>query len=72
MVHSNLTRWIDDAEAREFILQGATLHQPQRIGQHEYIRREQTITQVHVGCITRLRIFTLTEFGTRASFVLER
>jgi len=28
--------------------------------------------QILIGCITRLRIFTVPEFGTRASFVLER
>src|SRR5215469_7310677 len=71
-MHSNLTRWIEDADATESLLQGAAVYEPQRVGQHQYIRREQTIEQIHVGCITRLRIFTLTEFGTRASFVLER
>jgi hypothetical protein len=28
--------------------------------------------QILIGCIKRLRIFTVPEFGTRASFVLER
>lgn len=72
MMHSDLTHWIEDADAREVHLQSAAKHEPQRVGQHQYIRREQTIQQVYIGCITRLRIFTVTEFGTRASFVLER
>ena len=72
MMHSYLTPWIEDATAREVHLQNATMHEPQRVGQHQYIRREQTIQQIHIGCITRLRVFTVTEFGTRASFVLQR
>ena len=72
MMHSNLTPRIEDADAREIHLQSATMHEAQRVGQHPYIRREQTIQQIHIGCVTRLRIFTVTEFGTRASFVLER
>jgi len=46
MMHSNLTRWIEDADAREVFLQSATVHEPQRVSQHQYIHLGQTIKKV--------------------------
>ena len=46
MMHSNLTRWIEDADAREVFLQSATMPEPQRVSQHQYIHLGQTIKKV--------------------------
>ena len=46
MMHSNLTRWIEDADAREVFLQSATMHEPRRVNQHQYIHLGQTIKKV--------------------------
>lgn len=46
MMHSNLTRWIEDADAREVFLQGGAIHESQRVSQHPYIHLGQTIKKV--------------------------
>ena len=42
MMHSNLTRWIEDADARAVFLQSRTMHEPQRVSQNQYIHLGQT------------------------------
>jgi len=37
MMHSNLTRWIEDADAKAVFLQSATMQEPQRVSHHHYI-----------------------------------
>ena len=46
MIHSNLTRWIEDADAREVFLQSASMREPQKVSQHQYIHLGQTIKKV--------------------------
>ena len=46
MMHSNLTRWIEDADARDVFLQSATVHEPQKVSQHQYIHLGETIKKV--------------------------
>lgn len=46
MMHSNLTRWIEDADAREVFLQSASMREPQKVSQHQYIHLGQTIKKV--------------------------
>ena len=43
MMHPNLTRWIEDADAREVFLQSASMREPQKVSQHEYIHLGQII-----------------------------
>jgi hypothetical protein len=45
-MHSNLARWIEDADAREVLLQSTTTSEPQRVSQHQYIHLGQTIKKV--------------------------
>ena len=57
MMHSNLTRWIEDADAREVFLQSASMREPQKVSapplaerssasQHQHIHLGQTIKKV--------------------------
>ena len=46
MMHSNLTRWIEDADAREVFLQLETIHESQRVSRNQYIHLGQTIKKV--------------------------
>ena len=46
MMHSNLTRWIEDADAKAVFLQSATMQEPQRVSQNQYIHPGHTIKKV--------------------------
>ena len=46
MMHSNLTRWIEDADARDVFLETTTAHESQRVGEHQYIHLGHTIKKV--------------------------
>jgi len=46
MMHSNLTRWIEDADAKAVFLQSATMQEPQRVSQNQYIHLGQTIKKI--------------------------
>ena len=45
-MHSNLTRWIEDADAREVFLQDASMREPQKVSQHQYLHLGLTIKRV--------------------------
>jgi len=46
MMHSNMTRWIEDADAREVLLQSAATVDPQEHAQAQYIHLGPTIKAV--------------------------
>jgi len=46
MMHSNLARWIEDADAREVLLQSAAMSEPQRVNQHQYIHLGRKMKRV--------------------------
>jgi hypothetical protein len=46
MIHSNLTRWIEDADAREVFLQSASMREPREVSQHQHIHLGQSIKKV--------------------------
>ncbi len=45
MMHSNLTRWIEDADAKEVLLQDVMIYQSQKV-QSQYIRLGPAIKAV--------------------------
>ena len=46
MMHSNLTRWIEDADAKEVLLQGAMIYQFQESTERQYMHVGPTIKAV--------------------------
>jgi len=46
MMHSNLARWIEAADAREVLLQSGAMRERQKVSQHQYIHLGQTVKKV--------------------------
>jgi hypothetical protein len=46
MIHSDMTRWIEDADAREVLLQSAATHDSQEHAQAQYLHLGPTIKAV--------------------------
>jgi hypothetical protein len=49
MTHSKLTRWVEDADAREVLLEGAMIHQFQE-NTRQYIHLGSTIKTIASWC----------------------